>query len=320
VSVIESLYPGGGTYGSGGIQMAYSIALANKAPGVNRVILVTDGDFNVGVTSHEELVRMIEQNRRSGVALTTVGVGQGNLNDALLEQLANKGDGNYFYLDSFREAQRIFEDKLAGAIETVAKDVKLQMEFNPKNVVQYKLIGYENRMLAKQDFNNDAVDAGEIGAGHTVTALYELVMAGSAGATALVDSSRYQAEAPQKPVERNGKLDGELGFLKIRFKAPEGQSSELLEFPVAMSDLRTDVAQTTPDFKFAAAIAGFAQSLRGALPAGMALDPLIALAESGVGSDLRGERREAIELMKMARTLQKQFVAPVPSVAQPRYE
>jgi len=311
-AVIEGLHTGGGTHGAGGIQAAYALAGANKAPGVNRVVLVTDGDFNVGVTSHDELVRMIEHHRRSGVALTTIGVGSGNLNDALLEQLANKGDGNYFYLDSFREARRVFEDKIAGTIETVAKDVKLQMEFNPQHVVQYKLIGYENRLLAKQDFNNDAVDAGEVGAGHTVTALYELVLAGSSAATTLIDASRYQQAPTPRPVETNEKLAAELGFLKIRFKAPEGANSQLVEFPIAMRDVRNDIAAASPDFRFAAAIAGFGQSLRGALPAAETIEQLIPLAESGVGFDPRGDRREAIELMKSARSLAAQSVSTGP--------
>ncbi len=319
--VIEGLFPGGGTHGSGGIQTAYSLAVANKAPGINRVVLVTDGDFNVGVTSHDDLIQIIEQQRQSGIALTTIGVGEGNINDALLEQLADKGDGNYFYLDSFREARRIFEDKITGTIETVAKDVKLQLEFNPNNVIQYKLIGYENRLLAKQDFQNDAVDAGEVGAGHTVTALYELVLAGSAGAGGLVDSSRYQQAPKPQALEMRGDLDNELGFLKIRYKAPDSTTSQLVEFPIAMTDLRKEIGETTADFRFAIAVAGFAQSLRGTLPAGVTLEQLIALAERGVGADVRGERRQAIDLMKSARALQGQagHQVPVTPSFEPRY-
>jgi len=310
-TVIDTLTPYGSTNGSGGIQTAYTIARQHRGPGVNRVVLVTDGDFNVGVTSHEDLVRMIERERQSGISLTTIGVGEGNLNDALLEQLANRGDGNYFYLDSLHEARRVFAEKIAGTMETVAKDVKLQLEFNPKHVVQYKLIGYENRTLARQDFNNDAVDAGEIGTGHTVTALYELVLAGTPGATALVDASRYQPAPTRAEVETPGQFDGEIGFLKIRYKAPEGGSSQLLQFPIAVKDVRRGIGESSLDFRFAAAIAGFAQSLRGALPAGATLDQLIALAESGLGADPRGERRAAIELMRSARVLQGHPAAPV---------
>ena len=310
-TVIDTLTPYGSTNGGGGIQMAYTIARQHRGPGVNRVVLVTDGDFNVGATSHDELVRMIERERQSGISLTTIGVGEGNLNDALLEQLANRGDGNYFYLDSFHEARRVFAEKIAGTMETVAKDVKLQLEFNPKHVVQYKLIGYENRTLARQDFNNDAVDAGEIGTGHTVTALYELTLAGSPEATALVDASRYQPAPTRTEVETPSQFDGELGFLKIRYKAPEGGSSQLLQFPVSLKDLRREIGESSLDFRFAAAIAGFAQSLRGALPTGTTLDQLIVLAESGLGADPRGERRAAIELMRSARILQGHPTAPV---------
>lgn len=304
-AAIDSLSAGGGTNGEGGIQLAYEVALRNKLDsGVNRVILATDGDFNVGVTSHEALVKMIEEKRKLGVSLTTIGVGDGNLNDATLEQLADKGNGNYFYLDSFKEARKVFEKQLAGTIETVAKDVKLQIEFNPKHVVQYKLIGFENRTLARKDFNNDAVDAGEIGSGHTVTALYDLVLAGTDAAKQVDEHSRYEDPKPTVIPTENGQFPAELGFLKIRSKAPDSDTSDLEEFPVLRSDMKSSIEAASPDLKFAAAVAGFAEDLRGnkMLP----LSEVAALAQANRGSDESGIRQEFIELVKNAEALNKQ--------------
>ncbi len=304
-AAIDSLAAGGGTNGEGGIQLAYEVALRNKLEsGVNRVILATDGDFNVGVTSHDALIKMIEEKRKLGVSLTTIGVGDGNLNDATLEQLANKGNGNYFYLDSFKEARKVFEKQLAGTIETVAKDVKLQIEFNPKHVVQYKLIGFENRTLARKDFNNDAVDAGEIGSGHTVTALYDLVLAGTEAAKDVGDQSRYQDPQPTAVPATSEQFPAELGFLKIRSKAPNSDSSDLEEFPVLRADMKDSVDGTSQDFRFAAAVAGFAEDLRGnkMLP----LSEIVSLAQANRGSDESGIRQEFIELLRNAEALAKQ--------------
>ena len=303
-AAIDSLSAGGGTNGAGGIQLAYDVAMKSKIEsGVNRVILATDGDFNVGVTSHEDLVKMIEEKRKLGVSLTTIGVGEGNLNDATLEQLADKGNGNYFYLDSFKEARKVFEKQLAGTIETVAKDVKIQVEFNPKNVVQYKLIGFENRTLAKQDFNNDAVDAGEIGSGHTVTALYDLVLAGTDAAKELATQDRYQEAKPTVAPTMSAPFAEEVAFLKIRSKAPEGERSDLEEFPILRSSINDSVDAATKDFRFAAAVAGFAESLRGntMLP----LAEIGALAQAARGSDETGIRQEFIELVKNAESVAK---------------
>jgi len=284
--------------------LAYQVAQRNRIDGgVNRVILATDGDFNVGMTSHAALINMIEQKRKLGISLTTIGVGEGNLNDGMLEQLADKGDGNYYYLDSFKEARKVFETQLAGTIETIAKDVKLQVEFNPKNVMQYKLIGFENRTLAKQDFSNDAIDAGEIGAGHMVTALYDLVLSGSEGAAELANTSRYQNQPALPVAESNGKFEQELGFLKVRFKQPDGDRSELLEFPVQRSDIRDSLEQASADFKFAAAVAGFGEYLRGEHL--LALEQIATLATEARGPDSSGVRQEFIELVKNARSLER---------------
>jgi Ca-activated chloride channel family protein len=289
--MIDLLQGGGGTNGAGGIQKAYELARSSFIEGgVNRVILATDGDFNVGVTNQQELLSMIERERQSGVSLTTIGVGEGNINEGLMEQLANKGNGNYFYLDSFREAQKVFEDDLAGTIETVAKDVKLQVEFNPNVVKSYRLIGYENRRVANEDFHNDAVDAGEIGAGHTVTALYEVVLATASTGQSL----RYQDTAPQQ-----GAAPGEIGFLQIRYKEPEGTESKLISAPLLRSTVRNSASESSADFRFAAAVSYAGHLLRQSQYAGSyTYQQVLELAASGLGSDRGGHRKEFIELLR----------------------
>lgn len=300
LTAIDNLRAGGGTNGSSGIQMAYEAALAAKlSNGINRVIVATDGDFNVGVTSRNALIQMIEEKRRSGIFLTTIGVGAGNIKDATLEQLADKGNGNYFYLDGFKEARKVFETELGGTIDTVAKDVKLQVEFNPQHVASYRLIGYENRKLAKEDFSNDKIDSGEIGSSHTVTALYEIVLAGSELAKKLDTEYRYQKKpATKKPVLNEG-LSNELGFLKIRYKEPTADNSKLLRFPLLRSELKD--GEASEDFRFAAAVSYFGHLLRGSAYTGSySFADIAKLAASATGKDSEGHRHEFVQLVKTA--------------------
>lgn len=298
---INGLTSGGGTYGSGGIMMAYDIAQKNFiADGVNRVILATDGDFNVGVTSFDDLVRLVEEKRKTGVSLTTIGIGSGNYQEKNLEQLANKGNGNYFYLDSFKEARKVFADQLGATLETVAKDVKLQIEFNPAHVVQYRLVGYDNRLLKNEDFANDNIDAGEIGAGHTVTAFYELVLADSELATSLKNELRYAANK-QEAAKVNSDAK-ELGFLQIRFKQPMGDVSDLRTFPIEKSQVLKSASAASEDFRFAAAVTYFATKLRQSQFAGSyGFADILNLAKGAKGEDRSGLRAEFIELVANAK-------------------
>ncbi len=300
LQAIESLGAGGSTNGSGGIMAAYRVAETQRVPGgVSRVILATDGDFNVGISSFDELMRLIEEKRRSGITLTTLGFGTGNYQEANMEQLANRGNGNYFYIDSFREARHVIEEGLAGAMEVVAKDVKLQIEFNPAQVIEYRLIGYDNRKLANEDFQNDAVDAGEIGSGHTVTALYEIVLKGTPLANRLDQGRRYlpAPTALPEPAQRAS----ELAFLKVRYKEPEGSVSKLLEFPIAASLVQSDAQRASHDFRFAAAVSYFGALLRHSTYVGnYSLKDVLELARAAKGEDANGSRQEFIELVKSA--------------------
>ena len=303
---ITTLQSGGSTHGAAGINQAYDLAEQSFIKGgINRVLLATDGDFNVGMTSNQDLINLIQQKRKSGITLTTLGYGSGNYNEAMMEQLANKGNGNYFYIDNFREARKVFEEDLYGTLEVVAKDVKLQIEFNPEHVAQYRLIGYENRALQNQDFANDKVDAGEIGAGHTVTALYEIILAGSKAAEKLSPTYRYkQEEKVEKQPESH--FSDELAFLKIRHKQPEGTKSTELTFPLNRSSVKNDLSQASDDFQFAAAVSAFAQKLRGGQYApDLSFNQVIELATKGKGQDKRGFRQEFIELVKNANAVEK---------------
>lgn len=302
--VIENLQSGGGTNGSGGIDLAYQIAEQNKIAGsVNRVILATDGDFNVGTYSFDGLMNLIEAKRKNGISLTTLGFGEGNYNEKNLEQLADRGNGNYFYLDSFKEARRVLEEGLTGNMLTIAKDVKLQVEFNPKNVVEYRLVGYDNRKLRNQDFNNDNIDAGEIGSGHTVTAIYEIVLARSELAKTLQEELRYQASAKREEVASDT-FPKELAFVKIRYKEPEGTQSKLLSYPIYAESVKTDWNAASEDFRFAAAVSYFGHLLRGSSFVGnYDYQRVLELAKNARGADERGKRREMIELMANAKAL-----------------
>ena len=256
VESLKRLTAGGATAGAAGIQLAYQTARANMIEGgINRVILATDGDFNVGITNNETLVDMVEREREAGITLTTLGYGTGNYNEAMMEQIADHGNGNYAYIDSPREAQKVLDQELASTLFTIAQDVKIQVEFNPAYVSEYRLIGYENRLLAEQDFDNDAVDAGDIGAGHQVTALYEIVPVGSRG---WLPDRRY----PANRRETNGIGNNELAFLRLRYKLPGQQQSRLIEQPVHAGLVRSARAPAG-DTAFVAAVAAYGQLLRG---------------------------------------------------------
>ena len=255
-AALDRLSAGGSTAGGAGLQLAYQIARDNYIQGgVNRILLATDGDFNVGVSDTKSLIAMVERERENGITLTTLGFGEGNYNEAMMEQIADKGNGNYAYIDSALEARKVLGDQMSSTLFTIAKDVKIQVEFNPAQVSQYRLLGYENRALREEDFNNDKVDAGDIGAGHQVTAIYEIVPAGARGWS---DPRRY--DDAQGAVDHDTR--GELAFVKLRYKLPDGSTSRLIERPIAASLIRT-AARPTGDFAFATAVAAFGQRLRG---------------------------------------------------------
>jgi Ca-activated chloride channel family protein len=309
LDVLDRLHAGGTTNGAMGIQLAYDVAKANFiAGGVNRVILATDGDFNMGVTDRGDLVRLIQEKAKSGVFLTALGFGMGNYKDATLEQLADKGNGAYAYIDSAREARKVLAEQVNGTLAVIAKDVKVQVEFNPAKVQAYRLIGYENRLLKKEDFNNDKIDAGDIGAGHTVTALYEVVPVGVEWKSeSTVDPLKYQRPvgsplAGDESRPRALPTTNELLTVKLRYKAPDGDTSKLLEFP--LTDKNAAFADASADFKFAAAVAGFGMVLRDSPHKGAAtLSEVLHWAEQGTGSDAGGYRGEFISLVKQAETI-----------------
>jgi Ca-activated chloride channel family protein len=299
LEAIERLQAGGSTAGGAGIKRAYDEAVANFIRGGNnRVILATDGDFNVGVSSDGELVRLIEEKRRTGVFLTVLGFGQGNLKDAKMEQLADHGNGNYAYIDNLLEARKTLVHELGGTLFTVAKDVKIQVEFNPAHVRAYRLIGYENRLLAAEDFADDTKDAGEIGSGHSVTALYEIIPVGVETDVTVrtPDSLRYQPVRP-RPDATSGP---ELLFVKLRYKQPDGERSRLLTHAVLDASGRAASA----DFQFQTAVAEFGLLLRHSEHRGAAsLRRVIEVAREAVGSDPDGYRAEFVRLAQAAQSL-----------------
>ena len=290
---IDRLEAGGSTAGGAGIRLAYDIAREHRIEGGNnRVILATDGDFNVGVSSEGALVRMIEERRREGTALTILGFGRGNLKDSRMEQLADHGNGNYAYVDNLLEARKIFVTELTGTLFTIAKDVKVQVEFNPALVSSYRLIGYENRMLETEDFDDDTRDAGDLGAGHTVTALYEIVPAGGWGSNGR--ELRYQGWLAPR-----GRHGGEWLTVQLRYKPPESDESRLLTH-VLRRNPRAE--QLSGDFGFAASVAAFGMVLRGSEHRGDAtIDLALELAREFRGPDEDGYRAELIRLMELAR-------------------
>jgi len=293
---LQSLQAGGSTNGGAGIRLAYNLARqAYIDGGINRIILATDGDFNVGTTNFDSLIDLVKRERESGISLTTLGFGSGNYNDHLMEQLADSGNGNHAYIDTLNEARKVLVDELRATLNTVAKDVKIQIEFNPAEVSEYRLIGYENRMLKREDFNNDQVDAGEVGAGHSVTALYEFSPAGAAGQS--VDPLRYGAEATAS--DRAGK-SGEMAFLRIRYKAPGGDISQLETLPV-QSTGEIPMAETSDAYRFASAVAAFGQKLRGGERLRqMAWPDILELARGARGEDRFGYRAEFMQLARLA--------------------
>lgn len=296
LGAINRLSAGGSTNGGAGIQLAYEMARQGFIPGgINRVLIATDGDFNVGITSHQALIDLIKQARESGVSLTTLGFGMGNYNDKTLEQLANVGNGNHAYIDNLNEAHKVLVAQMAGTLHTIAKDVKIQIEFNSAVVAEYRLIGYENRLLKREDFNNDKVDAGDIGAGHHVTALYEVTFQGEPGR---VDTLRY---GRQPPADARAY---EFAWLKMRYKDPQSANSKLLEYPLHRS-LARNLAQTSDDFRFAAAVAAFGQILRGGdYTAEYHLAQVKELAKNARGKDEQGYRAEFVRLVELAQGLQ----------------
>jgi Ca-activated chloride channel family protein len=299
LNALDKLEAGGSTHGSQGIQLAYETAVKNFIPGgVNRVILCTDGDFNVGVTSAGDLVRLIEEKAKSGVYLTVLGFGMGNYKDGTVEMLADKGNGNYAYIDTLNEGRKVLVEQMSGTLVTIGKDVKIQIEFNPARASAYRLIGYENRLLRKEDFNDDQKDAGDIGAGHTVTALYEVVPAGKSISQPGVDPLKYQ----QPGALRDAANSGELLTLKLRYKDPDGETSKLMTLPV--KDDGAFFINASEDFKFASAVAAFGMLLRDSPHKGAAdWDYVLAWAEKSLGPDTEGYRAEFLELIKRAKSL-----------------
>ena len=297
-SALDRLSAGGSTNGGAGIQLAYNLAREGFVDGgINRVILATDGDFNVGTVNFEALKDLVETQRKSGVALTTLGFGTGNYNDQLMEQLADAGNGNYAYIDTLQEANKALVEQMSATLLTIAKDVKIQIEFNPAQVEEYRLIGYENRMLRREDFSNDAVDAGDIGAGHTVTALYEIALKGGGGA--LTEPLRYGQPATDATPHGN-----EIAFLRLRYKQPDSEVSQLLEWPIQRDQMIGSWREASEQFRFAAAVAGFGQKLRGGRYTGnFGYDEVLTLARDARGADPFGYRSEFLTLVGLARSL-----------------
>ncbi|MBH8558823.1 vWA domain-containing protein [Hymenobacter negativus] len=296
LDAIERLRAGGSTAGGAGLRLAYSVAKQSfQKEGNNRVILATDGDFNVGESSDAAMEQLIVDQRESGVFLTVLGCGRGNLRDSRMETLADKGNGNYAYLDNLDEAGRVLVAQFGGTLFTVAKDVKLQIEFNPARVANYRLVGYENRLLEAEDFNNDRKDAGELGAGHTVTALYEIVPVGSA--QPLIDNLKYQPNiAPSLP---HAATQSEVLTVKLRYKEPQGGSSKLLA--QALTGAPAPIASASADFRFAAAVAQFGMLLRQSEQRGTATWAATEqLADGARGKDADGYRAEFVRLVRLA--------------------
>ena len=298
LNAIERLEAGGSTNGGQGIQLAYKVALDNFIQGGNnRVVLATDGDFNVGVTSDNELVSLIEAKRRTGIFLSVLGFGTGNTNDSMMEKLADKGNGNYAYIDSQTEARKALGEQVAGTLYTIAKDVKIQVEFNSAKIAGYRLIGYENRMLANRDFNDDKKDAGEIGAGHSVTALYEIVPAGQAIENDGVDELRYSKVEPS-----DTRFNDELLTVKLRYKEPNDSNSKLLT--QGLLDRGNSIENATDNLRFAAAVAQFGLILRDSRYKGNAnFGNVSSLAQNALGSDLKNYRYDFLNLVGKAQRL-----------------
>ncbi|WP_339509816.1 vWA domain-containing protein [Pseudomonas sp. RL_15y_Pfl2_60] len=299
-AAIDGLQAGGSTAGESGIELAYQQAQKGFIKqGINRILLATDGDFNVGVSDFDALKRLAASKRKTGISLTTLGFGTGNYNERLMEQLADAGDGNYAYIDNLREARKVLVDQLSSTLAVVAKDVKIQVEFNPAQVSEYRLLGYENRALKREDFNNDKVDAGEVGAGHSVTALYEVVPVGKRG---WLEPLRYQANATAPAKQA---VSDELAMLRLRYKTPGHNSSRLLQVPIAKPAQVAAIANASQDMRFATAVAAFAQQLQGGqYTRQFTFKDSAELARSAKGNDPFGLRAEFIQLVELAQSLQ----------------
>jgi len=303
LDALERLEAGGSTAGGQGIELAYKVAKENFVKGGNnRVILATDGDFNVGVSSTSELIRMVEEKRNEGIFLTVLGFGMGNYKDERMEQLADKGNGNYAYIDNLMEGKKVFVSEFGGTLFTIAKDVKIQVEFNPAKVKSYRLIGYENRMLKKEDFNDDKKDAGEIGSGHSVTALYEVELGDGRHGDGKTDKLKYQTSE----VASSAAQSNELCTIKLRYKAPDGKVSKLIERTVPAQPVALEKA--SPTFRFAAAVAEFGLLLRNSEHKGKAnYQQVLELADGAKGNDEEGYRAEFIGLVKQAKLISEQL-------------
>ena len=311
ILALERLRAGGSTAGGQGIRLAYQLAETNyDKDAVNRVLLATDGDFNVGIRNKEELKDFVERKRKSGVYLSVLGFGRGNYNDALMQKLAQNGNGNAAYIDSLSEARKVLVEEASSTLFTIAKDVKIQMEFNPKTVSEYRLIGYETRALKREDFNNDKVDAGDIGAGHTVTAIYEITPVDSENNA--VDPLRYGEDTAiedkvteLKTLEEAKVKQTEYGFLRLRYKLPDEDKSKLIQTPINIADTVKNINSTSVETRFATAVAAFGQLLRdGKYTKSYNFDDVIELAQSAKGEDKFGYRAEFINLVRLAKTAQ----------------
>ncbi len=294
IEALDRLEAGGSTAGGAGIKLAYEIAKQHfKKDGNNRIILATDGDFNVGESSNAAMERLVEEKRKDGVYLTLLGFGMGNYKDSKMEILANKGNGNYAYIDNITEARKVLVNEFGGTLFTIAKDVKLQIEFNPAKVKAYRLIGYENRMLKSEDFNNDKKDAGELGSGHTVTALYEIIPAGVESDFDKIDELKYQ-KAKTTPAASNSK---ELMTIKLRYKKPDGEVSKLIVHPLVDSNIA--IAKISDNFRWSASVAAFGMMLRDSeYIRNFTYDQVVQLAENARGADKEGYRIEFLNMVK----------------------
>ncbi len=307
IAAIDSLNAAGSTNGEDALKLAYNqAAQAMQKNGINRIVMLTDGDFNVGISDVDEMLDLVKANRDRGISLSTVGFGRGNLNDYMMEQMANNGNGNYSYIDSLTESKKVFNDELASTFNTVAKDVKIQLEFNPEVISEWRLIGYENRVLSEQDFNNDKVDAGELGEGKAVVALFEVTPVGQVG---LYSERRYDSNKDKANNKNNNKANSktnELGFLKLRYKEPTGASSKLVSQAIVNSS--RDLSKANSDTQFAVAVAGFGQRLSQSqyindwnyTDSGKLANTSIARQPS---SDKEGLRRNFVSLTELAKAL-----------------
>ena len=298
-AAIDGLTAGGSTNGGAGIHLAYNLAQQSYLKGgINRVLLATDGDFNVGTTDDRSLKQLIETKRASGIALSVMGFGTGNYNDQLMQTIAQVGNGNAAYIDTIGEARKVLVEEFGATLNMVAKDTKVQIEFNPEVVETYRLIGYETRHLNREDFNNDTVDAGEIGAGHTVTALYEITLNGD---TPVADPLRYGAS---KSELRADQASAELAYLKVRYKAPNADNSQLIEQPLYVRDIESRIDNTSADYRFASAVAWFGQVLRNNPQVqNQDFDSIINTANGAKGQDTHGYRSEFVNLVRTVAAL-----------------